>query len=289
MATVRIGLSEVTPLARWRVIGNVFKIRLKIVSRYKGWLLMDIFMPLVLAALPILLGTAFAGSARLAEENFMRNVHTPNYKLYLLIGAAMMFIVSLSMWLVGFWVRREMETGTFESLYLAPIDRVWVLAGVSVYSIFRGVLGFTLTLILGMFVFSVSAPPGAIVVAMLFVVAGMLPLWGLSFMFGAVVMKVKEANALINTFQWVVAMLMGVFYPITFFPWYLQVVAISFPPTWVTQGVRASLLDISFFLQAWYMDLLVVGVFCVVFPLLGYFTYASVEQRLKRNEGVGMY
>jgi ABC-2 type transport system permease protein len=125
--------------------------------------------------------------------------------------------------------------------------------------------------------------------AIIFLLVGLVPLWGLAFLFGALILKIKEANSVINSLQWVLSFLMGVFFPIAAFPPLLRYVALSFPPTWMNQGVRASLLNISYFFGTWYLHLAVMFVFAAVVPLMGYAIFLSTERRLKRREGVGQY
>jgi ABC-type multidrug transport system permease subunit len=100
---------------------------------------------------------------------------------------------------------------------------------------------------------------------------------------------VKEANALINLMQWGVSFLMGVFFPISIFPPLLKAIALLFPPTWMTNGVRSSLLGIGFFMGTWYRDLAVLWAFLILTPLFGSWVFSRVEISVRRNEGVGQF
>ncbi len=273
--------------ARADVVRTVFLARIRIISRYKGAILMEAFLPIVFAAMPVLLGTTVAGSN--AGAVFEQNVHTTNYKLYMLIGASTFTVVSLMLWLIGYWVRREQETGTLESLYLAPARRIWVLAGVTSYAFLRAMIAFLIAIALGSVIFQVNPFEQGIALALVFLAIGFLPLWGLAFMFGAFIMKVKEADSIIQVLQWVLAFLMGVFYPLALLPPYLKAVAGLFPPTVMTDGVRSSLLNISFFYGSSYASLAVLFAMALVVPLLGYEVFEVTERRLRRGEGVGHY
>jgi ABC-type multidrug transport system permease subunit len=94
---------------------------------------------------------------------------------------------------------------------------------------------------------------------------------------------------LIQLAQWSVSFLMGVFFPIAVFPPLLRILALLFPPTWMNNGVRASLLGVGWFFQTWYRDLAVLVAFCVVAPLLGYWVFLQTERRIKANEGMGQF
>jgi ABC-type multidrug transport system permease subunit len=111
----------------------------------------------------------------------------------------------------------------------------------------------------------------------------------LTLLFGALVLKVKEANALINLMQWGISFLMGIFFPIAFFPPLVRLASLLFPPTWMTNGVRSALLGVGYFFQEWYLDLAVLWAFMLVAPLLGYWVFTRVEIGVRRNEGVGQF
>jgi ABC-type polysaccharide/polyol phosphate export permease len=100
---------------------------------------------------------------------------------------------------------------------------------------------------------------------------------------------VKEANALINLMQWGISFLMGIFFPIAFFPPLIKALALLFPPTWMTNGVRSALLGVGFFFQEWYLDLAVLWASMLVAPLLGYWVFTRAETSIRRNAGVGQF
>lgn len=289
----RHGLSEVNFRNKMDLVWTVAVARFKTLARYKGWLLMDVSVPIVFAALPVLLGMALGGAN--AGTNFSTNLEeltgasTENFQIYMLIGANVFMIVSNSLWQVGFWIRRERMTGTLESIYLAPASRMLVLAGVSLYANLRSILVFFISFTIGCLIFGVQPFQGQFLVAIMFLLAGLIPLWGVSFFFGSIVMKLKEANAIINVVQLGISFLMGVYFPIEIFPRVLQWVALSFPPTWMTNGVRSSILGLSYFLDQWYLDFAVLWLFALLFPIMGLFAFQRIENSIKKNEGVGHF
>lgn len=248
---------------------------------------MDIIIPVVFAAMPILLGRATAGPN--AAENFAVNTGTDNYVAYMLIGASTFTIVSFAFWHIAYWLRWEQETGTLEVLYLAPIHRIWIAAGTALYSCLRGLLSAILAYLLGSLILHVNPFQGEVGLAFLFILSGLIPLYSLTLLFGAVVLKFKESNALVNMMQWGVSFLMGIFFPIAIFPPFLKLCSLLFPPTWMTNGVRSALLGIGFFFGEWYLDLAVLWVFMLITPFLGIWVFTKVEKGLRRNEGVGQF
>ncbi len=280
-------LSVFSPKMSVHAVSSVFLTRLRIVSRYRGWFLLDMLIPTVIAAIPILLGRALGGEN--AAAVFLENTGTANYVAYMVIGANIFMIVSNSLWIFGFWLRNEMQTGTLESLYLSPVSRAVLLGGVALYTAFRSLIAFSVAFTSGCLIFGVNPFQGDVVLAVGFLLIGLIPIYGISFLYGAVIIRLKEANSLINLAQWGVAALMGIYYPVTVLPKVLQYLCMLFPPTWVNQDIRASLLGLSYFFGEWYFDLAVLWTFCVVAPLLGYYVFLANEKRIKRNEGVGKF
>jgi ABC-2 type transport system permease protein len=261
--------------------------RMMTISRYPGQLILDIIIPIVFASMPILLGRATAGPQ--AAANFERNTGTVNYVAYMLIGASAFSIVSYAFWHIANWLRWEQETGTLEALYLSPTHRIWVAAGTALYSCLRGLFSAVVAYLLGSIILGVNPFQGDIVLAFVFILVGLLPLYSLTLLFGAVVLKVKESNALINLMQWGVSFLMGVFFPVTVFPTGIKVIALLFPPTWMTNGVRSALLGVGYFFGTWYKDLAGLWAFLLVTPFFGYWLFTRTEISIRKNEGMGQF
>ncbi len=284
-----MSLSRINPVNSLLLTLHVTKVRFRILSRYKGWFAFDFIFPIVFAALPILIGVSVAGGPGNAARAFKTNTGTSNYVIYLLIGSIVMMTVETSMWLVGYWLRWEREVGTIESIYLTPARRIQILTGVSLYSGMRSIFTFVGSYTFGCLLFGINPFQGEMLIAMLFLIAGLMPMWGIGFLYGAFILKVREAGSLINILGWGMAFLMGAYYPITVFPVTIQYLALAFPPTWMTNGIRSSLLHLSYFLGAWHWDLGVLVLYSIVMPLIGIWVFTAVEHRIKRNEGVGKF
>ncbi|GAB4479467.1 MAG: hypothetical protein Kow0088_20400 [Anaerolineales bacterium] len=277
--------------SNWRKILSVVfasaRMRLVTITRYPGEVILDTFIPIVFAAMPILLGRAMGGEN--AAAAFQRNSGSANYVAYLLIGSSVFTLVSFAFWHVAYWLRWEQESGTLEALYLAPIHRIWVAAGTALYSCGRALFAALSAYLLGALIWRFNPLQGELGLALLFILVGFPSLYGLTLLYGALILKVKEANALVGLMQWAVSFLMGVFYPISIFPPLLKAIAFLFPPTWMTNGVRSALLGVGFFLGHWYLDLAILWGFMLLAPLFGYWVFSGVENNVRRNEGIGQF
>jgi ABC-2 type transport system permease protein len=263
------------------------RMRLMTLSRYPGQLLLDVVTPIIFAALPILIGRASAGAQ--AGVVFAQHTGTPDYEIYMLIGSSVFTVVSFAFWHIAYWLRWEQESGTLEALYLAPTHRVWVAAGTALYSCIRSLFSASAAFLIGSFILGVDPTQGHLAVALIFILVGMVPLYGLTLLFGALILKVKEANSLVGLMQWAVSFLMGVFFPLAIFPPALRVIALMFPPTWMINGVRSALLDVGYFFGRWYLDLAVLWGFLLLAPYVGFWVFSRMEDNLRSNEGLGQY
>jgi len=263
------------------------RLRLLNITRYPGQLALEIIIPIVFASMPMLLGRASGGAA--AADNFALNTGTTNYVAYLLIGANVFTLVSNAFWHIAYWLRFEQETGTLESIFLTPTSSLTLVTGVALYSAARGLLAAGLAYVVGCLVFQVNPLQGDVLLALLFIAAGLVPLYGMTLLFGALVLKVKESNALIGLMQWVISFLMGIFFPVAVLPPLVRALALLFPPTWMTNGVRSALLGVGFFFGQWYLDLAVLWAFMLFAPLFGFWVFTRVERNVKRNEGIGQF
>ena len=263
------------------------RLRLINIARYPGQMATEIIIPIVFASMPMLLGRATAGAD--AAANFAANTGTTNYVAYLLIGSNVFTLVSNAFWHIAYWLRFEQETGTLEAIYLTPTSTRLLASGVAVYSVTRGLISSSLAYLIGCLVFQVDPFEGNVLLAVAFIFVGLIPLYGVAMLFGALVLKVKESNALIGLMQWVVSFLMGIFFPISVMPLWIKIIALMFPPTWMTNGVRSALLGVGFFFGKWYLDWGVLWAFMMVIPLFSFRVFHRVEQGIQRNEGVGQF
>jgi ABC-2 type transport system permease protein len=261
--------------------------RYRELASFPGWFLLDVFIPIIIAAVPILLGRAVGGTG--AAANFAERAGTSNYAAFLLIGANTFMMTLRSFWDMGLWLRKEQQTGTLESLYTTPADRRWILAGLAAFNLARGVFNFLLSYLLGCWLFVVNPLRGNYLVALVFLGVGVIPLYALSILYGAVVLRLKETSALIRIAQSLFSLAMGIYYPVTILPPLARAFALLLPPTWMTNGMRGALLDTGYLLGAWPRDVAVLVAMCLVSPPLALAILRRTERSLQRGAGIGEF
>jgi ABC-2 type transport system permease protein len=285
-----LGLTRPTFRSRVDLVVGVWIANLRILSRYRGALVLVLALPVVFAFLPIFIGAAVAGGASAAAANFALNAGTADYKLYMLVGASTFTVVLVLISETATWVRQEMQTGTLESIYLAPTSRAPIMLGNTLYAATFALLNFLGAYAIGAAVFGLDPRLAGLPSAMLFLVIGLAPLWGLAFLMGALVLTLKQAQSIMNLTQWLFLFLMGAFFPIAILPPFLRTVALVFPPTWINNGVRSSLLEGGWFTPLGAAgDLAVLIGLGIVFPIIGWTVFRKVETRVVRDSGVSAF
>jgi ABC-2 type transport system permease protein len=261
--------------------------RIQLIRLSKTWAarLTDLLMPSAIAFVPIILGRAIAGDK--AGAYFTTYADTPNFAGFLLIGGGAFLLVTRALWGFGHWLRQEMQTGTLESLYLTPASMATILAGVALAFILYSALFFIGAMVVGALLFQVVFQTGNLPLALLFLVAGLPPLYGLALLYGALVLRLKETDAFLQIAQWLATLLIGIYFPITLLPLALQIAGYLFAPTWLTQGLRSSLLGMPYFTGSGWIDLAVLVVFSVVVPLIAYGVFVKTEKALRTGSGLG--
>lgn len=270
-----------------RIVGQAARVQLLLLLKSWPVRLSDLIMPLAVAFVPILLGKAIASDT--AGANFTVYTNTTNFTGFLLIGGGGFMLVTRALWGLGHWLRQEMQTGTLESLYLTPASMAAILAGVALTFIVYSAVAFSGAMVVGAFLFQVVFSTNHLAIAFAFLIVGLLPLYGLALLYGALVLRLKETDAFIQIAQWLATLLMGVYFPVTLFPPALKIASLLFPGSWLVQGLRSALLDIPYFSHTWWLDLAILAVFAVAAPLLAYLVFGRIERGLRTGSGLGEF
>lgn len=272
---------------------SVFIQRILQISRYKAALISDLISPILFSAFPVLLGISIAGSYGAAQQQFDQSVGSgsANVLLYMIISANVFNLINGAIFNFGFFLRREQQTGTLESLYLAPVSQIYILIGTAFYAILRGLINFVGSVIIISLILGINpiTSGSSLIIALLILLVGLLPLYGLSFAFGSLILKFKDMSSMQFLVTMFLGFLMGMFFPITLFPKWLQFIAFLFPTTWQNNGVRAALTGTSWILSTWYSDFAIIIIFAIVYPLMGGLLYLLTDRTMRKTEGLGVF
>ena len=273
------------PMAK--AIGQTAWLQLRLLAHTWPARLVDLIMPSVLTFIPVILGRTMAGPA--AGSRFDLHAHTGDVAGFLLLGGGCFVLVTRSLWGFSSWLQTELRGGTLEGLYLSQTPLPWLLLGVALALMSYSGLVFIGAMLLGAWLFQTLFQTHQLGLALTFLGLGLPPLYGLALLYGALVLRLKESDAFLQLIQWLATLLMGVYIPLALFPPALRLAGLLFPPTWLLNGLRGTLLDVPFLSGDWRLDLGILLLFSLVAPWLGYWVFARIEKSLRSGAGLGEY
>ncbi|MHA1653090.1 MAG: ABC transporter permease [Candidatus Thorarchaeota archaeon] len=195
---------------------------LKIQKRYVGWMVASLLQPVIWMVLFSLIGAGFGIGQTQAGFDFTS---------FLILGVLLLMLLSQSLWGAGLALRNEQYRGTLESTFTAPAKMTAILVGYALSDlVFAGYL-ILVGYVLGTFVFGmelVVSDPVGLIIAFAITIYGV---WGFAFMFAAVTLMIKQANALVNLVQPILFILTGVFFPLSALPPEIQQFSLLLPLT----------------------------------------------------------
>jgi ABC-2 type transport system permease protein len=178
---------------------------------------------------------------------------------------------------VGVALRDEQMKGTLEQNFLAPVNRFILLVGMCLTdivistSIFFLVVGITLAFTL----------PGAflsLMQAFLLLLIGLIPLFGIAFLFAGFVIKFKEPYVFIQAINVIFATLTGTYYPVTLLPYWAQFLSAVLPQTYVIDNMRRIILA-NQTLVSLYGSIFILLALAIAYPTIGYAVFKQMEKR----------
>ncbi len=287
------------------VIKGVFIQQWRIRKAYMAGLVVFIFVPLILVTIPIIVMRAIVTDPDIIAQNFFGGAEG-SLNIFIILGVNLWMLILMLLWDFGTYLREEQYIGTLESILMSPATRYSILIGRALFSIVINVAVILVSSIIAIVIFESSmlfTIEFLHLLAVFFVVIlGCIPMMGLSYFIGALVLKFKEVFSLINMLQWALGLIMGIYAPWTTLPWVLKTMSILFPATWSLTDARAiiagsppmlSLLSLELGLETLGLPLfwgqIIVLIFGLFWCIVGYLIFSKIETRIKKNEGLSQY
>jgi len=258
-----------------RTLSAIFWKGLRHYIRYPGNFFIYLFLPFLFTMLIFGMGQ-FVGGGQ-AGANFAARTGSSNVIVYEILGSA----VWMTSWVVvedvGVALRDEQMKGTLEQNFLAPVNRFTLLVGMGLTDIvittciFLIVVGGTLALTLPSSLLS-------IIPAFLALLVGLIPLFGIGFLFAGFVIRFKEPYIFIQVVNLLFASLTGTYYPVTFLPYWARFLSGVLPQTYVIEDMRRIVLANQTLVNL-YGSVFVLLALALIYPTLGYAVFKQIEKR----------
>lgn len=290
------------PHSPYKIIKTSFLTALIVWKSYKGTLVFFIVISILFAMIPIYIGQAIGGANY--KQYFQENGGGSHPEAFLILGANSWSLILYALWDYATYMREEQQQGTLESLFLTPANQGLIVVGRGALSAIMAIGTFLIGTFVGIGIFDPSLLDSLDLPLFLFaiflILVGFIPLLGLSMAIGAVIIRFKEINNIMNIFQFLLGTIMGVFFPITVLPFVIEVMGILFPGTWIVQDIRyiitgsppmIAILGISNVTGSLpvIFDFIILLLLAVVWAASGIFLFSRTLGKMKKEEGISQY
>jgi len=263
------------PQATLQALAAIFWKGMKHYTRYPGNFVLYLVIPFLFTLLIFGMGQFVGGED--AAANFAARTGTANIMIYELLGSA----VWMTSWVVvedvGVALRDEQMKGTLEQNFLAPVNRVILLVGMSLTDIVITTGIFSIVVGASLAVFLPSAFL-SLFQAFLMLLVGLIPLFGIGFLFAGIVIRFKEPYIFTQIVNLVFATLTGTYYPVTFLPHWVQFLSGTLPQTYVIDNMRRIVLGNQTLVNLYGSVFILLGL-ALAYPALGYFVFKQFEKK----------
>ena len=207
-------------------------------------------------------------------------------------GFVIFIYVSDTLWSIGFNVRREQKQGTLEQLYLSPASKFAALASrIAILLFWTGLLCLVSVMVMGALLGQLPLENGWLGIYIL--VLTLSGTFGVGFAFAAITLRIKEtAQVVVNLLQFAFMILCAPFFPFAALPESVLFVSRLIPLAYCVDAFRSTLMGYpNGFpeLASIEVELIIVTIFGIVMPLIGYWLYRRAEDHARIRGSLAEY
>jgi len=249
---------------------------LKHYYRYPSSTIFLFIVPFLFTFLLSTMGSFIGGN--LAGEYFYKRTGVENFFLYQILGTNLWIMAWVILEDIGASIRNEQIKGTLEQNFLAPVNRFFFLLGMSLAHVLLAFLSFLF--VVGSSII-LMAPDKLFNLILSFIVlaVGLLPLFGLGFIFSSLVIYLKEPYSFIHMINTLFSVIAGTYYPIYILPYWVQWLSYSIPHTYLINELR----NIILVNQTFRENLIILLFMGLIYISLGLKLFKIFERRAKIN------
>jgi ABC-2 type transport system permease protein len=210
------------------------------------------------------------------------------YIQFVTVAIALTAFVSISLGRVTSAVNTEQNQGTLEALLMTPTASSTIQLGWVVYDLLYVPLRTAVFLLLMSVLLGVTLSPAGILPTVVMFIPFIPFVWGIGVMSAAAILTFRRGHGLIGMWVALLTLTSGAYFPVRYFPGWLQEVAEFNPMTRVLNGAREALLGHPDWSLVW-------GVVAPLLPLaavtltLGVFAFRLALARERRRGTLGLY
>jgi ABC-2 type transport system permease protein len=207
-------------------------------------------------------------------------------------GFVLFIFLSDTLWSIGFNVRREQKQGTLEQLYLSPASKFAALASRVTLTLFwTSLLSVGAALLMSSLLGALPIENGPL--ALYILIMTLSGTFGMGFAFAALTLRIKEAaQTAVNLIQFSFMIFGAPFFPFSALPEPLLWISKALPLSYGVDAFRSTLMGYpNGFpeLAPIGVELVIVTLFGVAMPLLGFWLYRLAENYARRRGSLSEY
>ena len=272
-----------------RALAAAGRKELRTIRRYPTSFIGQVFWPVLLPAVWVLMGEAYSGGGDpQAMDAFASRSGTTGVTLFIFVGYAMYMWLSSLLWGPGTSLRREQMTGSLEAVFLTPVSRLVPLFGPTLTNVVWTVFQLVVMGIAVWLLFGVVLPLGGVLLTFLVVLAGLPAMYAMGSLFGAAVLRFGEIGPAVQFVRGALSLLCGITFPVVMLPAWAQATSATMPPTHVVAAIREALLH-----GATPLDLAptagILLVLAIVFGAFAIVFFRILEASARRTGMLGRY
>ena len=281
-------LAQPTPATELRALLAVARKEWTLFVRYPSWVLSMLIWPVLFPIGYIFSAKALGGPDGSALASFARLTGTADYVSYIVLGTVLWMWLNMTLWDLGMYLRGEQMRGTLESNWLTPTRRGALIAGGALAKLAISLAFLMVSLLEFRLVFGVRVLDGDVGLALLALLLTIPAIHGIGVAFASLVLRFKEANAMVFLVRGVFMIFCGISFPTAVLPGWMRAVAEALPLTYAMRAVRGALLA-NAGLADLMPDLLALAAFALALPIGGYALFYLTERRSRRTGDLGQY
>lgn len=260
-----------------RVFRARFKISMKIYFRYPVNFIMTLFDPLIWLTPFYFMSKSFSTGGRLI--GFEKYSGNSDYMSFLVIGYMISSYISTVFWVMGFSMKEEMRQGVLESNWSAPVNRIVLMISKSLFQFCATTFEIILTGVVCYFAFGFRITNGMLM-AIAFLIPGIIGMLGLGMAIGALVLLAKEANGIIDITSSLISAFSGGYFPVKVMPRGFFFISMAIPLTYIYDSSRAILINQTSLLPL-KNEFLIIIIAMFGFCIIGNWIFMRVERKCR--------
>lgn len=260
-----------------RVFRARFKISMKIYFRYPVNFIMTLFDPLIWLTPFYFMSKSFSNGGRLI--GFEKYSGNSDYMSFLVIGYMISSYISTVFWVMGFSMKEEMRQGVLESNWSAPVNRIVLMISKSLFQFCATTFEIILTGVVCYFAFGFRITNGMLM-AIAFLIPGIIGMLGLGMAIGALVLLAKEANGIIDITNSLISAFSGGYFPVKVMPRGFFFISMAIPLTYIYDSSRAILINQTSLLPL-KNEFLIIIIAMFGFCIIGNWIFMRVERKCR--------